>query len=383
MELATTLKTQAVRTGIREVGINANHWYPVGWARSLKPGQVKAITVWQQEIAIYRDTSGRLHALENYCPHKGVALHLGKVIGNHLACRYHGWEFDGTGQCVSIPYFPAEQKLPCAQARSFPVQEKYELLWVFPGDATLAAERHPPDVPEYGQSGWLDVSVTAKFGAHFSICNENSMDVFHGFLHENLQGWFDPILLKLKETEGSVAADYQVSYQGQMAKLLGLADNANEVTTRVASVQYNYPHYYSTLQGVSSLYLMRWPVGPTESRSFALFYFKLPVPQWVLEPMKPLLRSLLQRFMLHRFLDQDIQMMESEQQHYLADPKRRYVEINPAIIAVQRLIFRQFEQYQQERQQSAESGHKRAEQLVTTPVMVALNGNELGQERSQ
>jgi phenylpropionate dioxygenase-like ring-hydroxylating dioxygenase large terminal subunit len=241
-------------------------------------------------------------------------------------------------------------------------------MWVFPGDADLATDRHLPEVLEYGNPDWLDVTVTARFGAHFSICNENSMDVFHGFLHENLQGWFDPILLKLEETEDSVAADYQVSYKGRMPKLLGLTENANEVTTRVASVRYQYPHYLSTLQGISSLYLMRLPVSLTESRSFALFFFNLPLPKWVLEPIKPLLRSLLQRFMLHRFLAQDIQMMESEQQNYLENPKRRYVEINPAIIAVQRLICRQFEKYQQYLQQHVETGHKRSEKLVMASV---------------
>jgi hypothetical protein len=36
-----------------------------------------------------------------------------------------------------------------------------------------------------------------------------------------------------------------------------------------------------------------------------------------------------------KFLQQDVEMMESEQRTYLANPQRRYVEINPAIIALQ------------------------------------------------
>jgi hypothetical protein len=39
------------------------------------------------------------------------------------------------------------------------------------------------------------VPVNAHFQAHFSICNENTMDVFHGFLHQELQGVFDPVLI--------------------------------------------------------------------------------------------------------------------------------------------------------------------------------------------
>ncbi len=369
MELATTLQSQTVRVGVRETGINPDYWYAVAWANELKPGGVMQTIVWLQDIVIFRDQQGHLTALRNVCPHKGVALHHGKVIGAHLACPYHGWEFDRTGTCVSIPYFPEQQKLPCAEVRTYPVQEQYGLIWIFPGDASLAAQQPLPAIPEYQQPGWLDIPISAQFKAHFSICNENSMDVFHGFLHENLQGWFDPILLKLQETDDTVTAKYQVSYKGQMAKFLGLAEQADQVTTQPVTVQYRYPHYFSTMEGVSTLYLMRLPVGPQSSRSFALFFFRVRLPQWILAPLKPLLRSLIQKFVLYRFLSQDIAMMESEQQNYLQNPKQRYVEINPAIIAVQRLIVRQYELFQNSSRSSfatavAASGHKSPDNIV-------------------
>ena len=348
MELATTLTSQTVQNAVREVGINPNYWYPVGWANQLKSGQVMPVTIWQQAIAVYRDTNGQVHALEDACPHKGVALHKGEVQGCNLTCAYHGWEFNGKGECVNVPYLPPEQKLPRAQSRSYPVQEKYNLIWIFPGDPTLATSQQPPLIAEYDQANWLMVPVTARFRAHFSMCNENTMDVFHGFLHQKLQGWFDPVLLSLKETESAVCAEYNVSYKGRIAKFLGLSDRASQVTTLPISIHYRYPHYYSSLQGISSLYLMRLPVGPTESRSFAYFFFRVRLPQWLLKPLQPLLQTLLQRFMLLRFLAQDIEMVESEQQTYLTNPQRRYVEINPAIIAVQRLIVRQYEQFMQQ-----------------------------------
>lgn len=348
MELATTLTSQTVRNAVREVGINANYWYAVGWANQLKPGDVVPVMIWQQAIAVYRDTQGQLHALADACPHKGVALHKGRVHGCNLACGYHGWEFDGSGQCVNIPYLPPDQKLPRAQARSYPVQEKYNLIWIFPGDPALAAICQLPEVPEFDQPDWLIVPVTAQFQAHFSMCNDNSMDVFHGFLHQQLQGWFDPVLLNLRETEAAVCTEYNVSYQGRMAQFLGLSDRANQVTTLPVATQYRYPHFYSSLQGISSIYLMRLPVGPTETRSFAFFFFKVRLPRWLLRPLKPLLGILIQRFVLLKFLAQDIEMVESEQQTYLEDPHRRYLEINPAIVAVQRLIIRQYEQFVQE-----------------------------------
>ncbi len=365
MELATTLKSQTVQKRVREVGINPDYWYPVGSAEQLQPGDVIQVVVWQQAIAVYRDNEGQLHALEDACPHKGIALHKGKVKGCHLACSYHGWEFNGSGQCVSIPYVPKEQKLPCAQVRSYPVQEKYNLIWVFPGDPTLAATCQPPDIPEFSQPDWLMVPFPAHFNAHFSIYNENCMDVFHGFLHENLQAWFNPILISLRETEAAVFAEYEVSYKGRIAKFLGLSERADQVTTLPISIYYRYPHYYSSLQGVSSLYSLRLPVSPTESRSFALFFFKVRLPGWALKPLKPLLRMLIQRFMLRRFIAQDIEMMESEQQNYLANPDRRSVEINPAIIALQRLMVRQYDQFMQKSIQSQTNGNLDSEKSIS------------------
>lgn len=347
MELATTLKSQTVQNLVREVGINPNYWYAVGWANQVKVGEIKSVIIWREAIAVYRDEQGCLHALENVCPHKGVALDKGKVLGCNLACAYHGWEFNGEGDCVSIPYLPKEQKLPRASVRSYPIQEKYNLIWIFPGDPTLASTQQPPDIPEFDHPDWFMVPVPARIKAHFTICNENSMDVFHGFLHEKLQGWFDPVLISLKETETSVRTEYLVSYKGYMAKFLGLSERADQVTTLPVATEYRYPNFYSSLQGISTLYLMRLPINQTETRSIAFFFFKLRLPKWLLKPMAPLLRIFLQRFVLLRFLAQDIEMMESEQQTYLKNSQRRYVEINPAIIAVQRLVIRQYEQFMQ------------------------------------
>lgn len=344
MELKTTLESQAVQNRIREVGINPNHWYPVVWANQLKPETVQQVVVWYQEIAIFRDKQGQVHALADACPHKGVALHKGDVKGNHLTCPYHGWEFNSAGECVNIPYFPDDQKLPRACARSYPVEEKYNLIWVFPGEPELAERTPILEIPEFEEKQWLCVPVTAHFQAHFSMCNENTMDVFHGYLHKDLQGWFNPQLINLQETETQVSAQYNVSYKGRIAKFLGLTDRADQVTTLPITIEYRYPHYATTLKGVSSLYLMRLPVNKTESRSFAYFFFNLGLPQWLLDPIRPLLVWGLQRFVLYKFLAQDIEMVESEQQTYLKDPQRKYVEVNPAIFAIQRLILKQYEQ---------------------------------------
>ena len=353
MELATTLKGQSIQNRIREVGVNPNYWYPVEWASQVKSGEVQSVMIWRRAIALYRDTQGGLHALADACPHKGVELHKGQVQGVNLACPYHGWEFSGAGDCVNIPYFPKDQKLPCAKAQSYPVQEKYDIIWLFPGDPNLAWRQPLPAVPEYDHPDWFTVRIPGRFQAHFSICNENTMDVFHGFLHKELQGWFDPVLLNLQQTASEVCADYQVSYQGWLTKFIGIGKDGNGVTTRTVSIRYQYPHYHSSLDEVSSLYLMRSPVESALTRSFSLMFLRLPLPNWLLRgPLKALIEKLILEHIFLKFLHQDVEMMESEQRNYIANPDRQYVEVNPAIIALQRVIIGQYEKFMQQSKQS-------------------------------
>jgi len=367
MELSTSLQSQRFQDQIREVGIHEECWYPVGWANQLKPGDLVPVTVWQQAIALYRDASGQLHAVEDACPHKGVALHKGEVKDERLVCPYHGWEFDASGQCKHIPYWPPEKKLPCAQVRRYPIQERYNLIWIFPGNPTQANPDRIPDIPECREPGWFVVPITARFQAHFSFCNDNTMDVFHGFLHRNLQGWFDPVLIALQEADDCVRAQYQVSYGGLASKLLGLSDRADRVTTRTISIEYRYPHYHTTMEDVSSLHLMRLPVGPTETRSYSLLFVKIPLPVWVLKGIQPLLVPFVRKFLFMRFLMQDVEMVESEQRTYLANPRRRYVEVNPAIIALQRVIVRQYEQFMQKSRQLGDRNSAEVETSASLP----------------
>jgi renierapurpurin 18,18'-hydroxylase len=229
--------------------------------------------------------------------------------------------------------------------RQFPVRERYGIIFLFPGDACLADETPMLEIPQYDDADWLMIPIDAQFKSHFSICNENTMDVFHGYLHKNLQGWYDPQLTRLAETEATVEADYAVSYAGIMTKFLGLNDSSGS-TTRTISVTYQYPHYINTLQGISYLYLMRLPIATDRSRSFSMLFVKLRLPKRIVDPLRPVLEPLIRNLLFLRFLHQDIDMIESEFAHYQKDPQRRYVEVNPAIIAVQRLMMRQYNQAQ-------------------------------------
>ena len=66
-----------------------NLWYPVlpSWAVA---GAPVGITRLSENIVLWRDENGAVHALEDRCPHRGARLSLGWNLSDRLACWYHG-----------------------------------------------------------------------------------------------------------------------------------------------------------------------------------------------------------------------------------------------------------------------------------------------------
>ena len=112
-----------------------NCWYAIGWSGDVGRGLL-ARTVCTQRIVMFRTADGRAHALEDRCCHRHLPLSMGKVVGDHLQCGYHGLEFDGHGRCRNVPGQTAIP--PGAGVRSFPLVERYGLLWVWLGTAEKA-----------------------------------------------------------------------------------------------------------------------------------------------------------------------------------------------------------------------------------------------------
>lgn len=346
MKQDTELKPQKLFNQVRTLGINPNHWYPVGWADQLKPGQLKKVTLWLQDMVVMRSQAGGLSVLENACLHKGVELHLGEVKGNCVVCPYHGWEFDQQGQCTRIPYARENSGLPRKKIRRFPVQEKYNIIWVFPGDAELADSTPLPDIPEYDDPDWLTIEVPATFQVHYSLVNENPLDVFHGHLHKDLQGWYDPVLKTLERDDNHVHASYDVTFKnGWLPRFLGITESKEKEVLKTIEVGYYYPHCRNTLPGTSNYYFMRSPAGPDRTNSFSIMCLKVRLPGWLVRMIRKPLSRIISRFVVKPFLIQDIEVMESEQRNYLLNPDRRYVEINPVIAAAQRLTLTQYQAY--------------------------------------
>ena len=97
-------------------------WQPLIRAKELKAGEAKPVEMLGEKFTVYRGASGEAHVVEYRCAHRACPLTLGWVEGDAIRCRYHGWRFDATGQCVEQP---AEER-PFAQRikiKSYPARE--------------------------------------------------------------------------------------------------------------------------------------------------------------------------------------------------------------------------------------------------------------------
>jgi len=171
-----------------------NFWYPICTAGELTSTAPLRVELLGLPFVAFRDSSGTAHVLADTCVHRGGSLSKGKVQGDCLECPYHGWRFDGDGRCVLIPSLSPKSPPARAKVDSYPVQEKYGVVFAFLGDLP-EAERPPVcPVPEYGQDGWRASDITVlNINCYYERSMENGLDPVHNeFVHPG-QG-FPPML---------------------------------------------------------------------------------------------------------------------------------------------------------------------------------------------
>ena len=134
-------------------------------------------------------------------------LDVGKVSDCTIKCGYHGWEYNSEGKCVSVPYIDTCKMKPNS-VRAYPSREAYGLVFVFPGDAALAATTPFPDVPSEADPDYKTRYLDRRVDCHYTFMHENLMDMNHQFLHRKLMGGIKTMFLGVRHGETWVEADY-------------------------------------------------------------------------------------------------------------------------------------------------------------------------------
>jgi phenylpropionate dioxygenase-like ring-hydroxylating dioxygenase large terminal subunit len=334
---------------VRTCGINPNHWYVVARSTEVKDKPL-GVMLWHQAIVLYRDETGKVHALEDRCPHRQVKLSHGQVIGNELECAYHGWRFNAQGNCVDVPYLASNQKLPNCQINRYRVQELDGFIWLFPGDIAQLKkdDLQPMGVPEWEHLNYIATVSVIECKGHYSFLIENLMDMYHGHLHNNYQAWASATLKDLSSNENRVEACYEAQSYYKIDKIWSISQLFFPFLRRLhpepLDVSYVYPHWVSTLGKDFKIYCLFCPVNETYTRAYLIHFTSLnafwrlhKLPVWFRRFIKDSLFGSAKK-MLDGLVRQDVEMIEQEQQAYLSNSRRRTYELNPTIGNVQKLI---------------------------------------------
>lgn len=173
-----------------------NIWYFGLLSKDLKPKKLQGKTIAGLPIVFFRDTSGKVHALRDICPHRGVPLSCGRYVKDNqgeIECCYHGWRFDSTGRCTSIPSLTSDQHFDFTKIKvaTYPCHEQNGTIWIYLAEE--ASPKIPPLPPILEKLSVLknkSPNITLKMIFPCSIDHAviGLMDPAHGpFVHKS---WF-------------------------------------------------------------------------------------------------------------------------------------------------------------------------------------------------
>lgn len=152
-------------------------WYVAAWSREVGRS-LSAITVMDEDIVLFRSQDGVPVALENACPHRKLPLSKGNLRGDSIECGYHGLTFDRAGTCIGAP---TQGRIPTtAKVRSYPVVDRWNLLWIWMGDAADADESRILDVPHHADPSWgLTKGGAMDIACNYLYVTDNLLDPSH------------------------------------------------------------------------------------------------------------------------------------------------------------------------------------------------------------
>jgi phenylpropionate dioxygenase-like ring-hydroxylating dioxygenase large terminal subunit len=197
---------------LRRVGAHPDHWYAVAWSDELKQGKTLARRFAGDPIVLYRGKAGRVFALEDRCAHRQVPLHLGVVEGDQLKCHYHGWSYDHTGKCVDVPYL-GKERLPNG-VKGYPAREIDGLIFVFPGDPSLAESRVPKTLGLSQRKEYKTRRLNREVACHYTFMHENLFDMNHQFMHRKNMGSIKARCIGRKHGDDWAQVEYTFSRTG-------------------------------------------------------------------------------------------------------------------------------------------------------------------------
>jgi phenylpropionate dioxygenase-like ring-hydroxylating dioxygenase large terminal subunit len=168
-----------------------NYWYPLCFVTDLPKQKPYPCMLYGQPLVLFYDKKGDIVCLQDRCSHRSTPLSIGVWVDGAVECRYHGWTFGTDGECIRIPSFAPDEKIPAyARVPHYPTKVREGMVWIWPGDTKLMSDKgFPKPVPELDQPDMKLLDGTYLGDYSFESAIENLLDPTHlQFVHEGQQG---------------------------------------------------------------------------------------------------------------------------------------------------------------------------------------------------
>ncbi len=259
-----------------------DHWQPVLLSRRLRRDPV-GIVVANAPVALYRTADGKVAAISDVCPHRRLKLSVGKVVGDRIRCKYHGWTFDACGNGES----PAAPKLTTCTT-SYDTREEHGLVWLKSRDSA-------PIFPAIEAPGFLPIcTLEHTVPAPLELAVDNFNEIEHsGTVHDTF-GYDLDRLSEVKVAFESSDDTVKVTNAGPtktlnplFAWILGIRKGDtfhDHWTTQFSPVHSVFDHWWTSPDGSRDamvrwrLYIFFTPVDDRTTRVFSVTFAKSRYP---------------------------------------------------------------------------------------------------------
>jgi phenylpropionate dioxygenase-like ring-hydroxylating dioxygenase large terminal subunit len=186
----------------------ARAWHPVATVAALDAtagAPLRILLLGKPWVLVRLD--GEVRAFPDRCPHRRIPLSAGTVVtgaqGEELRCAYHGWQFDGSGACTTVPALGAGIAPPRGMrvSAAHGVCERYGLIWLAPEAPQAPMVELPEcDDPAFAWAILPPRSTPVSAG----VVIDNFFDVAHfSYLHSKTFGLKDPVTVERYELSRS------------------------------------------------------------------------------------------------------------------------------------------------------------------------------------
>lgn len=293
-----------------------DQWYLALPSKKLNKNKMLSLEIMGEPVLFFRQSDGKVHAIRDICPHRGIPFRYGRVVNDMVECPYHGWKFDGSGVCREIPSLTSGQKLDCTKIKikSFPSLERYSAIWVYVGDESrIELCPQPPALEGFSIDQKPSLIDVVEFPCHIDHAVIGLMDPAHGpYVH---QSWFwrsSKSSYEKHKNFGPVDYGFRMkrhepSKNSRAYKILG-GEPTTEITfrlpgTRIEHVMVGNRSFYS----VTAL----MPVSEKKTQVVQMAYWNIP---WLF-----LAQPFIKRFG-QVFLGQDLDAVTKQQEGLKYDP---------------------------------------------------------------